>query len=132
MIPAGSRSTEEVVHAEVGEEMHVCGYCGTRTVMDDATYYSTGTREHDCPHCQQRYVLTDEDDDMVSLDGEGEIEILDERTGKVIGMTAEPTALDGVLADLAPTGMPEASQADLDHLFGVKPSPYGDDFGSFG
>lgn len=131
MIRAGSRSTEEVVHAEVGEEMHDCIYCGTRTILDDAGYYAHGGRNHGCPHCGQRYKLTDEDE-MVSLDGEGEIEILDERTGEVIGTTAEPTVLDGVLADLAPTGLPEASQADLDHLFGVKPSPYGADFGSFG
>lgn len=130
MIPAGSRLLEPIVDVEVGEEMHHCGYCGTRTILDDAAYYAGGSRHHDCPHCGQKYSVTDEEDEYDL----GEIEILDEKTGEVTGMTGpdKPTVLDGVLADLAPTGMPEASQEDLNRLFGIKPSPYGDDFGSFG
>jgi uncharacterized Zn-finger protein len=156
---AGSRKHEEVFVQEVGEELHECGYCFTRTELDEAMHYATGALNHTCPHCGQRYKLEEVDEeDSVSFDGEGEIEIVDEQTGEVLGMTqppepdkltsateklkarlakiaAEASSLDGVLADLAPpepVETLEASLGDLDHLFGIKPSPYGDDFGSFG
>jgi predicted nucleic acid-binding Zn-ribbon protein len=130
----GARAAEPIEYQWVDEDPHSCGHCGARTDLDDAGYYASGTLRHDCPDCGQRYVLEESDDDAVPLEAEGEIEIVDERTGQVVGMTSEPDApaVDSVLADLAPSGMPEASQEDLDHLFGVKPSPYGDAFGSFG
>lgn len=103
----GERAAEPVVNQDIDDQPHTCGYCGTRTNLDDATYYATGDMNHTCPHCAQRYKLTEEDEDgLIPLDGEGEIEILDEDAGEVIGMTKATedrlSALDGVLADLAP------------------------------
>ena len=65
----------------------------------------------------------------------GEIEIVDESTGEVIGTTApgmHAPALDALLKELGGE-VPVASTADLNHLFGIKtpPCPYGDEFGSF-
>ena len=131
----GARAAEPIEYQCVDEDPHSCGHCGARTDLDDAGYYATGTLRHDCPDCGQRYVLEEpDDDDAVSLEAEGEIEIVDERTGQVVGMTSATgdTALDGIFAEIDKVQLPEASQEDLDHLFGVKPSPYGDAFGSFG
>ncbi|MFK3740920.1 hypothetical protein ACI1V7_24535 [Massilia sp. TN1-12] len=70
----------------------------------------------------------------------GEIDVVDEN-GDVIGSTAAPKPgmetpeLDKLLTELMDTDVPMASQADLNHLFGIKPappSPYGEEFGSFG
>lgn len=140
-VPAGSRATEEPINQDVGEEVHCCGYCGTRTV--ETTWTDSDVQPQHCPHCQQRYNLTDElEDPDEAMDGE--IEIVDERTGVVTGMTSSNAGADTTASLIAgirdfsdrwhqkPTApLPEASQEDLNHLFGIEPSPYGDKFGSF-
>jgi hypothetical protein len=136
-VPAGSRSGETIVNQDVGEEMHDCGYCGTRTI--ETTWSADGVEHRHCPHCQQRYRLHD-DEDAPDLDNLGEIEVVDERTGEVTGMTTpRRTPVEKIKEGLArlraeqssKATIPEASQADLNHLFGIEPSPYGDKFGSF-
>lgn len=114
--PAGSRAGEAQIVQDAGEEMHHCGFCGTRTVEREWTDDNAILSE--CLNCKQRYRIEDGDDGYDL----GEIEVVDEKTGAVTGMTK--------------TLMPEASQADLNRLFGIKPepvepSPYGDIFGSF-
>jgi hypothetical protein len=121
---------EPIIYSEVGEEMHECGFCGTRTIMDDATYYACGARNHDCPRCCQCHSLTDEEDEEdepVSLDGYdlGEIEVVDEKTGAVIGMTGPVEPLANPLPDIANL-LEEATQDDLDQLFGTeRPASWG-------
>ncbi len=154
MIPMCSRRHEPAINQEVGEELHQCGFCGTRTEPDISKPGGPNWETANvCPHCEQTYYLTDEQDEegdeLVSFgpDDLGEIEVVDERTGEVVGTTAAPEgklerATDKLKARLArlraeegggkPAVLSEASQADLNHLFGIKPSPYGDEFGSFG
>ena len=119
----GQRVLEPVETNEVGEEMHHCGHCGTRTVLDVEKYTGTGPREHHCPHCQQRYVLEDEEPDAFDV---GEIEVVDEVTGEVVGMTSAGSRTTGPpLPDIADV-LEEASQEDLDHLFGIeRPESWG-------
>lgn len=128
---------------EVGEEPTTCTHCGTRTeILRDFTAEGVAQRLERCRHCGQQFAVTDAPDDPGFDPADpGEIEVVDERTGEVIGSTAAPapgmstrTELDELLAELG-GGVPEAGQEDLNHLFGIKPappSPYGDDFGSFG
>lgn len=153
-VPAGSRASHPAVNQDVGEEMHHCGYCGTRTEPDPTKPAGPNWESAwSCPHCQQTYYLTDEEvedgEDVPDMDNLGEIEIVD-ASGSVTGMTQpEKVDIDTATANLkkrldairkdstvewdraGPKQMPEASQADLNHLFGIQPSPYGDDFGSF-
>ena len=94
-----------------------------------------------CLHCKQRYSVKDAPTtDVFDPADPGEIEVVDD-AGKVVGTTApvppgmETPELDKLLIELMDTDMPMASQDDLNHLFGIKPappSPYGEDFGSFG
>lgn len=69
--------------------------------------------------------LTDEEDDGGDTYDLGEIEVVDEKTGAVIGMTERVGAAGKPLPDVAEL-VEEASQEDLDHLFGVKrPAAWG-------
>lgn len=67
-------------------------------------------------------LLEDPVEDMYDL---GEIEVVDERTGAVIGMTERVGPAGKPLPNVAEL-VEEASQEDLDRLFGVKrPAAWG-------
>lgn len=145
-VPASSRRAMAPIHAEATEETHDCQICGTKTEHAREGLAGPGWETpRICPHCRQLYYLTDEDKDVPDLNELGEIEIVDESSGKVVGMTSDDRGtkvfanlkarLDRLRAE-EKTPVLEASQADLDHLFGKKrppeePSPYGDEFGSY-
>ncbi|MPQ56258.1 hypothetical protein [Duganella sp. FT27W] len=134
------------IHAAAGEDTHHCQICGTKTEHAREELAGPGWETpRICPHCRQRYYLTDEAKDVPDLNDLGEIEIVDESSGTVVGMTWDDRAtkstaklkarLERLRAE-EKTPVTEASQADLDHLFGKKrpleePSPYGDEFGSY-
>ena len=133
-LPPGSRIGEPVEQLEVGENPTACTHCGTLTAMLAAMH--GGARLEACLCCGQRYEVKDappdpEDDDDPAVHGHdpGDIEVIDPVTGRVIGMTN--AGLDNLLREMNGE-MPEASQEDLDHLFGIKrPGADHPDFGSF-
>lgn len=59
MIPANSRKDEPIDNADIGEEMHHCSYCGTRTQLMEMSQGEVVIFRQDCPHCGQRYHLHD-------------------------------------------------------------------------
>lgn len=130
-IERGSRVSERVEFLEVGEKPTTCTHCGARTGL--IGMHKSGAREESCNHCWQRYLVTDApeepaagDDPLVHGGDAGDIEVIDTRTGAVLGMTGP--GLDDLLAELTP----EACQADLNHLFGIVPEGSDHpDFGSF-
>jgi hypothetical protein len=122
---------------EVEEDATCCTHCGSRTeILRD---FITERIER-CLFCKQEYVVTDAPAaDAFDPADPGEIDVVDD-AGNVVGTTAVPKPgmetpeLDKLLIELM-DDVPMANQDDLNHLFGIKPappSPYGDDFGSFG
>lgn len=133
---AGSREHEPIEALEVGEEATCCTHCSSRTEIKRDF---GAERIERCLQCKQSFVVTDAPDDSFDPADPGEIDVVDD-AGNVVGSTAAPKPgmetpeLDKLLTELM-DDVPMASQDDLNHLFGIKPappSPYGDDFGSFG
>jgi hypothetical protein len=131
-IAAESRLTRTTEHLEVGEDPTACVYDGFRTTL--LKTLPDGRRYERCPHCLQTYLVSDaeepdesdDDDPLVHGGDAGDIEVLD-GAGRVVGMTN--AGLDDLLHQM--TGeLPEASQTDLNHLFGIETPDY-PDFGSF-
>lgn len=127
------RADEPIEHVEAGEEVITCGHCGARTAI--LSEYSDGSRHERCSDCGQSYIVKyvvkySPEEGAVDEGNLGEIEVVDENTGEVVGMTALPgfESSEMALKEIANGDRP-AEQADLDHLFGKK-SPY-PDFGSF-
>lgn len=118
---------------DVGEEPTTCTHCGARTMpLLRKAVLDPSARVEQCSHCGQIFDVVDEDPTDL-----GDIEVVDEATGEVVGTTAASpgmpgTTLDSLLHELG-APLPEVTRADLNHLFSIKEkeSPYGDIFGSF-
>lgn len=142
-VAAGSRDREPSITQDAGEEMHHCGFCGTRTSYVSTTNDDAVQHFHRCPHCLQHYHLeepkeVDLDDDAADpvVTGDlGDIEVIDE-TGKVIGTTAVPgmdlSNLDKLLRTMMdPQAPTTAAEHKINDLFVERNVAYGDKFGSF-
>jgi len=123
MTAKGSRAGLPVKTIEVGEEPTTCIYCGSRTNMIGIAL--NGKRREVCIHCEQQY---DVEDEIETIADDSE----DAEEGVTIPAPFQETPiLDKILAEFeGKPATPEVGQEELNHLFGIKPSPY-PDFGSY-
>jgi len=65
VISEGSRAACAVEALDVGEELTTCHHCGGRTIVDDEVCINEGaSRREVCFHCEQRYDVEDDIEDI--------------------------------------------------------------------